>query len=168
MNPLEEAHYDPEQLAALAANLVASWEAGDEEIRDTFPAKDSVEAEKLIADYVRDMGSEVVFKNDVYQVAVRRPSERTLHLSIKRIDRQCIHDWRDLQEIKNQLVGEECEAVELYPAESRRIDAANQYHLWCSTDPQFRFPVGFNQGRLVTEKSINGSVNRPFEPKEKS
>jgi hypothetical protein len=45
-----------------------------------------------------------------------------------------VHDWRDLQRIKNQLVGPECEAVELYPAESRKVDTANQCGV-CSTRP---------------------------------
>jgi hypothetical protein len=39
-------------------------------------------------------------------------------------------DWRDLQAIKNQLCGDEAEAIQLFPAESRVVDTANQYHLW--------------------------------------
>lgn len=42
--------------------------------------------------------------NSLYQVNVRRGPEITW-LSIKRRDKQPIHDWRDLQDIKNQLVG---------------------------------------------------------------
>jgi hypothetical protein len=38
-------------------------------------------------------------------------------LSAKRVDREPLQDWRVLQEIKNALVGEECEAIELFPAE---------------------------------------------------
>lgn len=53
-----------------------------------------------------------------------------IHLSIKRRDRHPIHDWRHLQRIKNELVGTEYDAVELYPAERRKVDTANQYHLW--------------------------------------
>jgi len=30
------------------------------------------------------------------------------------------------------IVGEEHEAFEVYPAESRLVDTANQYHLWVS------------------------------------
>lgn len=93
---------------------------------------------------------EEVWLNDLYQVNVRR-DEHIVHLSIKRRDKNPIHDWRNLQDIKNMLVGEEHEAVELYPAESRRVDSANQYHLWVSTDPRFRFPFGFTE-RLVTDE----------------
>lgn len=64
------------------------------------------------------------------------------HLSIRSIDRSARHDWRDFQAIKDQLMGEDAEAVELYPARARLLDAANQFHLWC-LPPGCRFPVGF-------------------------
>lgn len=86
--------------------------------------------------------------NDTYQVEENRIGPPMpgwpdmIWLSIKRRDKEPIHDWRELQEIKNQLVGPECEAVELYPAEKRVIDTANQYHLWCLADPGFMFPFG--------------------------
>lgn len=70
--------------------------------------------------------------------------------------------WRDLQEIKNELVGPEHEAIEIYPAESKRVDSANQYHLWVFKDPTYRIPIGF-QTRLVTEGTIGLSQQRPFE-----
>ena len=66
-----------------------------------------------------------------------------VQLSIRRIDRQPTPSWHDLQRIKNQPVGAECEAVELYPAESRLGDSANQYFLYAVLDPTFRFPWGF-------------------------
>lgn len=76
-----------------------------------------------------------------------------VHLSIKRIDQAPVHDWRDLQRIKDELIGPECEAVELYPANSRLlVDTSNQFHLWCSRDASFRFPFGFGD-RLVTDDS---------------
>jgi hypothetical protein len=85
-------------------------------------------------------------------------------LSIKRRDKAPIHDWRDLQRIKNDLIGEENEAVELYPAESRLCDSANQYHLWVLADPELRFPFGYNE-RFVAEGNWEGSKQRPFEVK---
>ena len=91
-----------------------------------------------------------VWLNDVYEVAIDR-GEQVTHLSIKRRDRKPCTDWRDFQEIKNQLVGEENEGVELFPAESRVVDLANQYHLWVLTDPTNRFPFGFDEGRVVDD-----------------
>lgn len=52
------------------------------------------------------------------------------HLSIKRFDKAACRDWRHFQWIKNEVCGAEREAIEVFPAESRLLDAANQYHLW--------------------------------------
>lgn len=89
----------------------------------------------------------VVIRNDV---PARDGWPAMIWLSIRRQDRAAIRDWRHFQQIKNELVGAECEAVEMYPAESRLVDTANQYHLWCLTDPEARWPFGFDQ-RLVTD-----------------
>lgn len=64
-------------------------------------------------------------------------------LSIKRRDREVIRDWRELQAIKNAIVGPEHEGFELYPAESRLVDTANQFHLFVFMDRRVRMPVGF-------------------------
>lgn len=98
----------------------------------------------------------VVLRNNIYTVqvdgcAVPPPMGPVAWLSIKRNDRQTIHDWRELQLIKNLIMGEECEAVEIYPAESRLHDTANQYHLWCFA-PGFRLPFGYDS-RLVCDET---------------
>jgi hypothetical protein len=116
---------------------------------------------------IADLANDEMWKNDRYQVSVHHLDRDEgavpmVQLSIRRVDRQPVHDWRDLQRIKNELVGPECEAVELYPAESRLVDTANQYFLWAVLDPSFRFPCGFGQ-RLVSEETSGGSVQRPFE-----
>ena len=165
MTPLEPAHIPREEIERTIADYLRNWIRGDETMVKAFPASDAQAAAQLIRSRIEDItNNELVFKNDTYQVNVRKMNfecGETIHLSIKRSDRQTIHDWRDLQEIKNQIVGHECEAVEIYPAESRRVDTANQYHLWCCPDPTFRFPLGFNEGRIVTDKSFGKSVNRP-------
>jgi hypothetical protein len=53
-----------------------------------------------------------------------------LWLSIHDRPRSTRHDWREFQRIKNEVCGEEREAVELYPAESRLVDTANEFHLF--------------------------------------
>jgi len=76
-----------------------------------------------------------------------------VHLNIRRRDGGPImRDWRHFQQIKNELVGEECEAIELYPAESRKVDTTNKYHLYAVTDPTFRFPVGFDERDVEYEQ----------------
>ncbi len=114
--------------------------------------------------------SNKIFKNDVYQVAIEETKALTdkvdikmIHLSIKRLDRQPVRDWRDLQQIKNELVGPECEGVELYPAESRLVDLANQFHLWVFADPTMRFPVGYTDNRQVSSMCIGSSRQREAE-----
>ena len=115
-----------------------------------------------------------VYINSQYQVILRKGGElhglpEIVWLSIKRRDKEPIHDWRDLQEIKNQLVGEECEGMEIYPAESRKADSANQYHLWVFSDPAFRIPVGFDTRFVLDDQTaeMGGAKQRPFKKGEK-
>jgi|TARA_R100000231_G_scaffold20218_1_gene19908 hypothetical protein len=81
--------------------------------------------------------------NDIYEVWVYRKKNadslvhnplykgKCTYISIKRKDKKAVHDWRHFQQIKNELVGDEVEAIELYPKESRLHDTVNQYHLFC-------------------------------------
>lgn len=90
--------------------------------------------------------NEEIYLNDKYQVNVRKiksPFGDMFWLSIKRLDKESIHDWRDLQEIKNLIIGPENEGVELYPSEKRRVDTANQYHLFVLADKTKWWPFGF-------------------------
>ena len=73
--------------------------------------------------------------NDLYHVAVERLDTGFVHLAIRRRDGRAKHDWRHLQQIKNEVVGAECEAVELFPAESRKWDTSNTFHLFVWPDP---------------------------------
>lgn len=100
--------------------------------------------------------------NDVYQVAVRPLEgdyEGFIHLNIRRRDGgPILRDWRHFQQIKNELVGPECEAVELYPAESRKVDASNKFHLFVANDPNFRFPFGDLFGNVRDVQYESGST----------
>lgn len=93
-----------------------------------------------------------LWRNDLYQVEVREMRvmvgdhvQDWVHLNIRRTDGYPGRDWRHFQQIKNELVGPECEAVELYPAESRLVDTSSKYHLWACKQPSFRFPLGFDK-----------------------
>lgn len=102
--------------------------------------------------------------NSRYQVAVYLRGElppfgHIVHLSIKVHDKQAHHDWRDLQRIKNEICGPECDAVEIYPAESKLVDTANQYHLTVFRD--YKLPFGF-QSRLVGDGKWDKSVQRAW------
>lgn len=99
--------------------------------------------EEVLAYAERRLQDEVLV-NDQYRVIIREEGE-WLVLSIMRLDGGPIAEhWRTLQAIKDAILGEECEAAELYPARSRRSgEGTYQYHLWASRDPQYRFPFGF-------------------------
>lgn len=114
----------------------------------------------------------MMYTNGIYVVIVTPmvPKEDTdppppgmVKLSIRREDRAPIFDWRHVQWIKNDLVGKQCEALQIFPAEERLVDTANQYWLWAFTDPTFRIGFGF-QERLVADGSTreSGAVQRPF------
>ena len=92
----------------------------------------------------------VIYQNDTYAVEVIQ-APPFVHLDIRRLDGEPCKSWRDFQRIKNELVGPEHEAVELFPAEGRLVDTANQYHLWVAADPQYRFPFGFNHRLVLSE-----------------
>jgi len=118
-----------------------------------------------VLEVYRAIERETIVINSRYQVNIRElPTDGGVmhHLSIKRLDKAAVHDWRDLQRIKNELCGPEREAVEIFPAESRLVDSANQYHLWVLPEGA-RVPFGFDQ-RLVTETPGGNAVQRPFDP----
>jgi hypothetical protein len=102
------------------------------------------------------IGARETWGNNRYQVFVNHiePNKHRgdlpmVHLSIKRLDRKPIRDWRDLQRIKDELVGTDAEGVEIYPSQARLIDGANQHHIFCIPPGQV-FPFGFEE-RSVTD-----------------
>lgn len=137
--------------------------------RTARAAKPGVTDEEIEALYQRALKDEIWLNNE-YQVNINKRPEHGLplavvwHLSIKRLDKRAIHDWRDLQAIKNMLVGPEYEAIELYPASSRTIDSVNQMHLWVLVSwgqhQSPMIPVGWNAGRLVIDQTEDKSTGQ--------
>ena len=135
-----------------------------------FAAKHGLSAD-MAADQIERLRAQTIYMNDRYQVnvdLVRAPFGEDLGdvfwLSVKRRDRAQLHDWRELQQIKNMIVGDEHEGFEIYPAESRLVDTANQYHLWVFADPTVRLPVGYRRREVLDsgEASASGARQRPF------
>ncbi len=114
------------------------------------------------------IGTDEIYSNNLYQVYVYRNVQagnwpELIWLSIKRRDKEPIHDWRDLQRIKNEIIGVEHEAVELYPAESRLVDTANQYHLWVLAEKGIRFPFGWDDREVsASETPFPNAKQRPI------
>lgn len=66
------------------------------------------------------------------------------HLWIKRHDGKPV-TWREMQRVKNELVGDERLGMEVYPPRSEVVDVANMYHLWVLPEG-FRLPFGLDRG----------------------
>lgn len=135
----------------------------------------------IVPDWVKDDPEAIrhiqmreVWKNNIYTVTVFRNMDGTIIpdeqvevicLSIKANNKSVRRDWREFQKIKNEILGPEEEAVEIYPAESRLVDTANQYFLWCMKGK--RAPVGFVE-RLVAEGDGGiGARQRPWHREER-
>lgn len=110
-----------------------------------------------------------VWINEKYQVAAIKFDDATfgpmMQINIRRRDGNVIfRDWREFQDIKNQLAGPECEAIELYPAESRVVDVNNKYHIWVILNTEVRIPIGWHIGRHVRhiKTELPGLRQRPL------
>lgn len=100
-------------------------------------------------------------ENGRYMVTIAPEHQRLFpfqcwKLMIVNTDQSAHHDWRDFQRIKNDLFGEEYEALELYPAESRKVDPSNAYILFVFKG---QIPLGETE-RLV----CNPQVTEPLAP----
>ena len=137
-----------------------------------------MKAYKIAKAYYELNPCEEIWTNTTYIVHVRRnlevpgmPLEQTdgkerptlmTHLSIKRNDNRAIIDWREFQWIKNQLCGDECVGVEIYPKESHLVDTANQFHIWVFEEA-IHLPFGWTT-RIVSDKetAAKNSTQRKF------
>jgi hypothetical protein len=162
MKPFLPAYVPAEELMGTARGWFTLWRKGDKNTRAiTGDTEDPKEAFDRLLEYCKKTSEGQFFINDKYQV-IRNIHGPIVHLSIKRLDKSHEHDWRDYQQIKNELMGPEYEAVEIYPAESRLVDCANQFHLWGFNDPLFRFPFGFKD-RMVSNQAIGKGQQRPLD-----
>lgn len=121
--------------------VINTGDAADCEAPDTEPWTPFAEAGQTFLDGKETRSAARVYVNNLYTVHSTETSDGATHLSVRANDRRWRHDWRHLQRIKNELCGPEREAVELYPAESRLVDEANQFHLWVAP-PGVTIPVG--------------------------
>lgn len=59
------------------------------------------------------------------------------HLAFRTATGAMLNRFYDLMSIKNQICGEDCVAVQVYPKDSEIVDDADMTHIFC-------FPKGFN------------------------
>ncbi len=149
MKPLERAIPVPPRWTSWCARMMKRTGMTPEQLRRVY------EEEFLAGE---------TWMNDLYVVIAKTLPQGATHLSIRRVDRKACRDWRHFQQIKNQLCGAEREGLELYPAESRLVDGANQYHLWVMP-PGVRLEIGWSRRSVLApgQYVIPGAVQRPLE-----
>lgn len=116
--------------------------------------------EKLfwIEERVREAATWTMYRNSLYLVVIEKTAP-LIHACVRRLDGLPCTDWNHLQQIKSELIGPEHEAVELFPAESRLINTANEYHLWAHPKSGYRFPFGFATERCVLDQAEDQTGN---------
>lgn len=75
-----------------------------------------------------------VYQNNKYIVQefndVKRKGKEYTKVMIRRCDSEPIYSWNDLYRIKNEIYGEETEAIQFMPPVSELVDVANLYWFW--------------------------------------
>lgn len=90
-------------------------------------------AERL-AEYVARQGALVgCWRNNVFSVQAFARGDAT-QLVVRRHDGGEVHGWSDLQRVKNEVVGPDRVAIEVYPRDSDVVDHANLRHLFVLPD----------------------------------
>lgn len=88
-----------------------------------------------LSDYCPDK----VWQNNHYIVQIFYNNKRKGKLYTKamicRSDSQPLINWQDIYRIKNEIFGEEQEAIQFLPPKSELIDVANLYWIYIETNP---------------------------------
>ena len=88
------------------------------------------------------------WENDTYTVWKRGFDPTFWQLTIKRKDTQAIRSWKDMQQIKNEIIGPHHEGFEIFPAEDRLVDETNAYHIFVFRDHKLRVGTGLLYRRV--------------------
>ena len=93
---------------------------------------------------------ETYWRNSFYlvfckQLEPARGIEGAVRLTIKHNQGKAVREWKHLQRIKNEIVGAEREAVEIFPPESMLVDLSKEHHLFVT-------PVGVSSIYVYEEK----------------
>lgn len=91
------------------------------------------DAGRLLAWYVNRIYSVRLFSGKaVFPTYDSEPGRLcgTVSLSICRLDGRPVHSWWDFEHIKDDLVGADAVAVEVYPRARDVVDPSNLYYLW--------------------------------------
>lgn len=88
----------------------------------------------LNRDPFRERFADTVYRNNKYIVQVFknvvRKGRNYIKVMIRRSDSEPIYSWQDMYRIKNEIFGEEVEAIQFFPKKSELVDDANLYWFW--------------------------------------
>src|ERR1043166_1304858 len=76
-----------------------------------------------------EASASLCFRNGEFVVGLQQVTYRFIYVLVNRCDGGTI-SWPELQEIKNQLVGRDRWAFQLFPAEGEKVNMSNTYHLF--------------------------------------
>lgn len=65
-------------------------------------------------------------------------------------DQSARRDWREFQQIKNEVAGEAWYGYEIFPPDSDVVDPSNAFFLWCFKHNQMPGFVGMNGPRYLS------------------
>ena len=84
---------------------------------------------------VKEISKAYVGKKHSVQVSYleHRTFGQITHLWLRRHDSTPM-GWTEMQRIKNEILGENILAIQVFPPQKNVVDAANVYHLWCFPD----------------------------------
>jgi len=98
------------------------------------------------------------FNNVLYEITKTIYPNGVIELLIERVDGEAIHNWQDFQKIKNEYLGKDSVAIEVYPKQSEVVDYANKYHLFYI--PKFKAPNTHTGEHTVMEYNRELSTNK--------
>jgi len=105
-------------------------------------------------------GSNNKWETDLYTIQLRDWNNKEMHfITIRRKDDKPIHNWEHFQLIKNYILGDEIEAFELYPAESKLINLGNAYHLLAWKDQKAHPSFGFKFRKVLEHEHKESDYN---------
>ena len=105
----------------------------------------------------RGWGAEVttVYRNKVFAVLVR-PIPAGLHLAVSSLS-GIRPSWHEMQRIKNDVLGPDATAVEVYPPASQVVDGADMFHIWAVGPLPFSlFATSRSQPQPPAARTIRG------------
>jgi hypothetical protein len=137
-------------VASLRKENLEQLKSNKWQVKDWDKMGSVVMPQKILQELKEILNADDICFNNTYQCRVRRNNDYT-HLEISRHDNAPMHNWQHIQQIKNDICGEECEGIELYPAMGRIVDFNNHYHLWV-LEPGKKIEVGFRDRMVVPEE----------------